>query len=155
MADKYLARLARVVPPRDTGPYGTAGYAPAAPGRRAIACNVSTTSVELDTDIFQLTPVSGGPATPGSVRDALVRFHAEGNDLYINFGAASTVVANSAAVSGNTMCDRIPAGQDRDYELNPSIDKWVSARTINGGALTATLRYGIVSFPTEGQPGSG
>lgn len=146
MADLYLARLARVVPPR--------GDAVNAGAPRVVACNAATASVELDTDIFQLafTPqpgVASGKMPPGGYGRALVRFHAEGNDLYLNFGQASTVFANSAAVTGNTRCATIPAGQDRDYECDPAIDKWFSATTLNGSSLTATLRYQIVSYPTN------
>jgi hypothetical protein len=142
----YLDRLARVVPPR-------AGATVGAGAPRAVACNAATTSFELDTDIFQLplqNNASGG-GVPGSYGRALVRFHAESNDLWILFGSSSSVTANSAATSGNTVCAHIPANQDRDFELDPSIDKWCSATTQNGQSYTATLRYQIVSYPTRSQ----
>jgi|HubBroStandDraft_6_1064221.scaffolds.fasta_scaffold176285_2 hypothetical protein len=155
MGSLYLDRLARTVPPRDTGPMGTANGAPTAPGCRVIAANNATTSVELDNDLFQFTPPPNTPAVPGSYGRALLRVHAEGNDLYVLFGAASTVAANSAATSGNTQSDHIPAGQERDFEVDPTIDKWMSARTQNGSTNTATCRYRIVSLPTNTSPGSG
>ena len=153
MSSLYLDRFTRVVPPR-AGGTPAAGQQPAG-FCRAVACNNATTSFQLDNDIFQIGPAAGQAGTPGGYGRALVKFHAEGNDLYINFDTASTVVANSAAVSGNTQCERIPAGQEREYELDPTIDKWCSARTINGQALTATLRYRTTSFPSQGQTGSG
>lgn len=139
----YLDRLARVCPPRASATFGSGAV-------RVVACNVATTSVRLDNDILQ-----NSAGNPGSFGRALVRFHAEGNDLYLNFDTVSTVVANSAAVAGNTRAMRIPAGQERDWELDPSVDIWCQATTINGGALLATLRYQVVSFPTQGLPGSG
>jgi len=112
--------------------------------------------VELDNDIFQFVPPANTPATPGQYGRALVRFQNDGAvNLYILFGAASTVTANSAAKSGNTQCPFIPPNQERDYEIDPKIDLWISARTANGVAGTTTLRYGIVSFPTQSSPGSG
>jgi hypothetical protein len=144
----YLDRLARVAPPR-------AGATAGAGACRAVACNASTTTFELDNDIFQVPPPANTPGTPGSYGRALVRFHAEGADLYILFGAANTVSANSAATSGNTVCARIPIGQERDYELDPNVDKFCSCTTINGGSLTGTLRYQMVSFPSSPNPGTG
>jgi hypothetical protein len=147
----YLDRLTRIVPPRDASPCGN----PAAPWTRAVACNVSTTSVELDNDVLMMTPPAASPGVPGSYGRALFVCQAEGGDIYVLFGAASTVVANSAAVSGNTQCWRVPKDQEREFELDPNVDKWLSPRTINGGSVTATLRYRITSFPSQGQPGSG
>jgi len=144
----YSVRLARVCPPRASVTFGSGAA-------RAVACNNATTSVRLDNDIFQYpTPANTG-ARPGGVGRAIMRCHAEGGDIYINFDTVSTVVANSAATSGNTVSDRIPQNQEREYEIDPAIDLWMSPRTINGGAVTATLRYRITSFTTNPQGGSG
>jgi hypothetical protein len=150
MADMYWARLARVVPPR-------AGAINAG-APRAIVCTQSSVAVELDTDIFTFPLQNGqanGSATPGGYGRALVRFHAESNDIWVGFGQGPGVVANSAATTGNTVCAHIPVNQDRDWEIDPNIDKWVCARTQNGAGLTATLRYQIVSFPTVSPGGAG
>lgn len=151
MADIYLDRITRIVAPRDgsTGPAGAC---------RAVACNVATTSIELDNDILQLANVSEAvPATtgvtPGSYGRALVQFMAEGNNLYLNFGQNASVVANSAATSGNTQAMLLVANTYvPPFEIDPKIDRFVSARTIAGGSLTATLRYRVVSFPTTFTP---
>lgn len=129
----------RVVPPRGTG---------AVSNCRALACNNATTSQEIDNDIFQIT---GGTNPPGSYGEGLMRCHAEGNDIYIVFSVDGNALANSAATAANGQgcCDRIPAGQDREYLIHPGIDKFFSARTINGGTLTATLRYRITTEPKQ------
>jgi len=151
MADLYLARITRIVPPRD-GSMGPAG------ADRAVACNVATTSIELDNDILQLpnksmaVPATTG-VTPGSYGRALVHFMADGADLYLNFGQLASVVANSAATTGNTQAMLLPNKTwIPPFELDPSVDKFVSARTIFGNTLTATLRYRVVSFPTNSSP---
>lgn len=144
----YLDRITRVFPPNAAATVG--------PGaQRVLACNVGTTVQELDNDIFQLANPSG-VAVPGTVGPALVRFHAEGADIYMNFGANASISANSAATSGaNTMCERIPAGQDRDFELSPYVHKFMAAQTQSGQTFTATLRYRIISPPTQTSPASG
>jgi hypothetical protein len=136
----YLDRLVRVCPPRSGATYGSGAA-------RVVACNVNTASVELDSDIFRITG-----AANGSYGRALVEFYADGNDLYLNFGGASTVVANSAATSGSTVAACVPVSKWRFWELDPLVDLWMSARTISGNSLTATLRYRIVSFATRSQP---
>jgi hypothetical protein len=132
-----LERLARVVPPRQGN-------------WRAIACNTATAAVELDNDVFQFALAAtalGGPTPglPGNYGKALLRVQAEGNDLWINFGPTSSVQANSALLSANAAM-HIPVNQERDFEVDPALDKFLSAVTQNGSGNTATCRYGIVSF---------
>jgi hypothetical protein len=147
----YADRFYRQVPPRD-GSKGPAGAC------RTLACNASTAAVELDNDVLQLpyVPQPGAPTgavAPGTYGRALVHCMAEGNDLYLNFGQTNAVVANSAATTGNTQALYLPKGVwVPPFELDPAIDKWLSARTINGGGLTATLRYRVVSFPERSTP---
>ena len=141
----YIERLARVIPPRSGASVGSGAA-------RAIACNASTTSVELDNDIFQFAAVANAAGSPGGFGRASVQVTADGGDIWVNFGGASTVVANSAAVSGNTVADYIPAGKAMIYEIDPTIDKWISARTANGSGNTATLRYRIISPPSHTTP---
>lgn len=145
MSDKYIARLARVVPPR-TG------------NVRAIT-NVSnaTASVELDNDIFQVAPTGDAnplgaantPGRPGNYGKALMRVQAESNDVWVLFGKTSGVFANSAANTGANVCSHIPVNQDRDFEIDPQQDLFMSVTTQNGTTNTATARYWIVSFPDE------
>jgi hypothetical protein len=145
MGSLYLDRLARVVPPR-------------AGNVRAVACNNATTVLELDNDIFQLPLVGGAagvPQSPGSVGPQLLRLQADGADLYVLFGQTNAVSANSAAVSGNTQCAKIVNGQQVDFEVSPTVDKFLSSNTQNGSSLTGTLRYWIVSQPNNPSPGSG
>lgn len=142
MPGMYIDRLARVVPPRQNQ-------------CRVLACNAATTIQQIDNDIFQFTPPANSAGVPGSFGRALMRCHAEGNDLYILFGSTNAgYTANSASVSaaGANVCDRIPVGQERDFEIDPVVDKFFSCNTINGGALAGTLRYRIVSFPTKDVP---
>lgn len=149
MTDIYLARLARVVPPRSNSYAVTGGGAV-----RAQAVTSTSASYQLDNDIFQMPLANGatvGQATPGNYGRALLRLHAEGNPVYFNTSQAAGT-ANSAAVGqGNTVCGRIPADQDRDYEFDPTVDKFINVATQNGQGLTATVRYQIVSFPTNTQ----
>jgi hypothetical protein len=147
MSTMYTDRITRVVPPRDA----TVG----AGACRALACNAATTSVELDSDIFQMLAPTNTAGVPGSYGRARIELHPEGNDVYVLFGGASSVAANSAAVAGNTQCMRCLEGYAYQFELDPNVDKWLSARTINGGSVTATIRYRIISFPSQGSPGSG
>lgn len=139
MGNLYTDRLGRPKPPRQ-------GEC------RVVACNASTTSVELDNDIFQMANAANSPGVPGSVGRALCSFFAEADDVWIVFGSTSAVTANSAATSGNTVCEKIPNGKERTYELDPLVDKWFSARTLNGGGNTTNLRYRIVSFKTHDTP---
>lgn len=141
----YVDRAFRVIPPRAGATFG-------AGAQRAVACNASTTSFELDNDIFQFPTVANAAATPGGFGPALVQFTADGADIYINFDTVSTVVANSAAVSGNTVADKIPQDKALIYEISPRVDLWCSARTVNGGSATGTLRYRIISPPTKTNP---
>lgn len=141
----YLDRAFRVIPPRNANTYGSGA-------QRAVACNASTTSFELDNDIFQFPAAANTVATPGGWGPALVQFTADGADIYINFGPTSAVSANSAATSGNTVADKIPQDKALIYELSPLLDKWCSATTKNGGSATGTLRYRIISPPTKGNP---
>jgi len=137
----YLDRPARVVPPRQ----GTG---------RVIACNASTTAVQLDNDIFQFPAPANTVGVPGSVGRALVQCVADGGDIWVLFGTTNAVAANSAATNAatNTIPDYIPAGKAMIYELDPQVDKWISARTANGGSATATLRYRIISPPSHANP---
>lgn len=112
---------------------------------RALACTNSTAAQEIDNDIFQFS----GSNLPGSYGRALMRCHAEGNDIYILFGSTNGVVANNAATTGATVCDRIPSGQEREYEIHPTVDKFFSATTANGTTNTATLRYRITTEPMQ------
>ena len=147
--DLYLSRLARVVPPRSNTIAQTGGGA-----CRAQAVTGTSASFELDNDIFQLPLANGatvGQPTPGNYGRALLRVHAEGNPIYLNTSTTAGT-ANSAAVGqGNTVAARIPQDQDRDYEIDPAIDKYLNVVTQNGLGLTATVRYSIVSFPTNTQ----
>ena len=138
----YLDRLARVVPPRSGNV-------------RAVACNVATAVIELDNDLFQLAAPTNTAPVPGSYGRALLRLQAETNDLWVLFGPTNTVSANSAAVAGAGQCSHIPAGQDREFEVDPLVDKFLSATTVSAGSALATLRYWITSFPTQASPGSG
>lgn len=138
----YLDRLARVVPPR-------------ANSVRNVACNAATAVIELDNDLFQLLAPTNTAPVPGSYGRALLRLQAENSDVWVLFGQNNAVVANSAAITGATVCSHIPAGQDREFEVDPLIDKYLSATTINGGTSSANLRYWITSFPTQASPGSG
>lgn len=138
MPSHIIERLARVVPPR-LGNW------------RAIACNTTTASVQLNNDIFQVpiaaTALGGAqPGLPGNYGRALLRVQAESNDLWILFGNTSSVLANSA-VTGVNAAYHLPSGQNADFEVDPTLDLWLSATTQNGGSNTATCRYGIVSFP--------
>ena len=141
----YIDHAFRVMPPRAGQTYGSGAA-------RAIACNAATTSVELDNDIFQFTAAANNVGQPGNFGRALMQCTADGGDIWVNFGGASTVVANSAATSGNTVCDYIPAGKAMVYEIDPKVDLWISARTANGGSNTATLRYRIISPPSKASP---
>ncbi|HTQ45378.1 MAG TPA: hypothetical protein VMI75_21620 [Polyangiaceae bacterium] len=129
----YLEWLSRVVPPR-----------PATV--RAVAATNASANVELDNDVFQF--MQGG--APQSYGTALLRVQAESNDIYVLFGTSSNVAVNSAATSGNTVCSYIAAGQDREFEINPNVDKYMAYATKNGATSTATIRYWIVSFPKSG-----
>ena len=151
----YLDRLARVVPPR-SGDQNS----PATPSGRALACNASTTSVEIDTDlaIMAFAAPSGGQVVPGGKGRVSLECVADGGDVWVCFGSTNAVVANSAVTSlGNTTSvavipDYIPAGKAMIYELDPTVDKWMSARTANGGSNTMTLRYRVISQPTHDRP---
>lgn len=108
---------------------------------RVLACTTSTAVVQLETDaMFTKDGVSraAGPT--------IVRFHAQGGDIFVLFGLDNAVVSDPAAVAGDDRCDRIPADQERDYLINPKVDKFFSARTSTG---TATLRYRIAGPPTN------
>jgi hypothetical protein len=141
----YIEHAFRVIPPRSGNTMGSGA-------QRAIACNASTTSFELDNDIFQFAPAANTVGTPGGFGPALVQFTADGGDIYINFGPTNAVVANSAATSGNTVADKIPQDKALIYEISPKVDLWCSARTANGGSVTATLRYRIIGPPTRANP---
>lgn len=145
----YLDRLARVVAPRWSQTVGAGATV-------ALVCNAATTAQELDTTIFQLTPPANTNGVPGDYGRAIVCFQNSdnANAIYIAFGPNNSVVANSAAVGGNAAAI-IPPFQDREYEIDPKVDLWFQATTTNGGANTATLRYRITSFPSQGTPGSG
>lgn len=151
----YLDRLARVPPPRSGGQ-----ATPAVPNGRAIACNAATTAVELDTDLAVMawTPPAGGQTAPGGRGRVLVQCVADGGDVWVCFGTTNAVVANSAVVSAGNVTsvavvpDYIPAGKAMYYELDPTLDKWLSARTANGGSNTMTLRYRVISQPTNDRP---
>lgn len=131
----------RVVPPR-------------AGSVRAVAANATSQAVQIDNDILMIAAGGSGANIPGNYGQALVRFHAENNDCYISFGSANGVAVNSAATSGNTVCARIPAGQERDFELSPSTDKYFAVATQNGGSLTATLRYWVTTYPKSRDGGT-
>jgi len=139
MGDIFQDRVARPKPPR-------VGEC------RVVACNAATTAVEIDNDLFQLATAANAAATPGSLGRALCSFFAESDDVWIVFGQTSNVVANSAATSGNTVAEKIPAGKERVYELSPAVDKFFSARTLNGGSNTTNLRYRLVSSNTRTMP---
>ncbi len=132
----YLEWLARVLPPRAANP------------PRVVAVTATSANIELDNDVFQFT--SGAANAPQSYGAALLRVQAEANDVYVLFGGDNTVAANSAATAGATRCSYLPAGQDREFEINPSVDKWMAFSTKNAGTNTATIRYWIVSVPKSG-----
>lgn len=144
MSDLYLNRLVRVCPPRAGATRGPGSV-------RVQSVTGTSANYELDNDVLQYTSASTqGPA--GTLGRAMLRIHAESNDVYFLTGAANTVTANSAATSGNTMCWRCPKDQERDYEFDPNVDKFVAFVTLNGGGLTATVRYCVVSFPVNANP---
>jgi hypothetical protein len=141
-----LERLARVVPPR-------LGATPGSTPWLAFACNTATAAQPLANTVFQKsgTDAYGNamPGLPGNYGRALLRVQAETNDLWLLFGPTSGVQANSAVVGSNASM-HLPAGQERDFEVDPSIDLFLSAVTSNGAGLTATCRIGIVSFHVPG-----
>lgn len=147
--DLYLARLARVVPPRSNTVATSGGGA-----CRAQPVTGVSASFELDNDIFQMPLANGatvGQPTPGNYGRALLRLHAEGNAIYFNASTTAGTANSAATGQGNTVCARIPADQDRDYEFDPNVDKFINVATQNGQGLSATIRYSIVSFPTNTQ----
>ncbi|MGA7122456.1 MAG: hypothetical protein WBY94_20305 [Polyangiaceae bacterium] len=152
----YVDRYTRVVPPRNGGG-GTVGQGIV----RTYAATNSSTPVELDTDIFSSLGVANAAAVPGAFGRAILSISAEGADVWVNFGSTSAFIANSAATStpGATSanaCWHIPNGQEREYEVDPLVDKWFCANTQNGQAGTATVRYRISSFQLQGgNPGPG
>lgn len=139
-----LERLARVLPPR-VGNW------------RAVTCNTATAAIELDNDIFQI-PIpataqnAAQPGLPGNYGRALMRVQAEGNDLWVLFGPTNAVQANSAVIGTANAACHIPVNQERDFEVDPTLDKFLSAVTQNGSGNAGTVRYGIVSFPSITNP---
>lgn len=148
----YLDRLTRVVPPRAVASLAGGGGSGAV---RVVSATNANAVVQLDNDIFQPPAPGAGAATPGGFGRARVRFSSDLNNCFINFDTVNTVVANSAALSGNTRAMLVPSGGFLELELDPAVDKWMAYSTINGGALVAFLRYQIISVPTQGLPGSG
>jgi hypothetical protein len=119
-------------------------------GPRALAITNATAAQQIDNDILQAVDQTGAKviATSGYV---LVRFHAEGCDMYIRFGLSNAVVADPAAVGALvSVADFIPQGTYLDYMLNPQTDKFFSCRSI--GAATGTLRYRQSCPPTNLKP---
>lgn len=128
MSGLFEEWLVRVVPPR-TG------------NVRAVvaAANGASQNVELDNDIFQFT--SGGATQNYGV--ALMRVQADGADAYVLFGPTNAVTANSASTSNNaTMPYKVPSGQEREFEVNPSVDKWMAYQ-----GAGATVRYYVTTYP--------
>lgn len=143
MSDKYIARLARVVPPRVNNV-------------RQLNVSNTTSVVELDNDIFQFAPTgSASPlganvvGRPGNYGKALMRIQAVTNDVWVLFANVAGVTVNSAANTGNTIGGHIPVNQDRDFEIDPSFDKFMGVVTQNGTSNTGSAIYWIVSFPDE------
>jgi hypothetical protein len=130
----YLEWLSRVVPPRPAN-------------LRVVAANNASQAIALASDIYTFTQNN----SPQSYGTALLRIQNSDatNAIFVNFGPAN-ITANSAATSGNTVCSEIPAAQDREFEVNPSVDSYMAVVTANGTANTATIRYWIVSWPKSG-----
>lgn len=142
MSEKYVEWFVRVVPPRGSTPNNTLGNI-----RVAATSNVSS-SVELDNDVGLFAFVGAGPLgnSTQSIGPAILRVQAELADVYINFSTAAGT-ANSLATTGNTRASIVPAGQDRDFEVNPSVDKFLNFATINTGITTGFIRYWVTTFP--------
>lgn len=128
MSGLYEEWLVRVVPPRSNNVRSVVA-----------AANGASQNVELDNDIFQFT--SGGATQSYGV--ALMRVSAEGADAWILMGQTSAVVANSASTSNTaTMPWHIPSGQEREFEINPNVDKFMAYQ-----GAGATVRYMITTYP--------
>lgn len=120
-----------------TPPHGlsTDPYSP-----RALAITNATATQEIDNDILQAVDQAGNavPATSGYV---LVRFQAQGCDMWIRFGTTAGMTAVNPATTGNgaAVGEYLPAGTYVDYMLNPRLDKFFSC--VSSGAATGILRY--------------
>lgn len=141
MSDMYIARLARVVPPRENKV------------RQLNTSNV-TAVVELDNDIFQFAPTEAASplganvvGRPGNYGRALLRIQAVTNDAWVLFKSSNAITVNSAANTGNTIGAHIPVNQDRDFEVDPLVDSFMGVVTQNGTSSTGSVIYWIVSFP--------
>lgn len=144
MSDMYIARLARVIPPRK-------GQVRAF--NVSNVCNVQ----ELDNDLFQFAPTgSASPlganvvGRPGNYGKALLRIQAFGNDIWVQTNTSNAITTNSASTIGNNVQNvgaHITANQQADFEIDPSVDLFLGAVTQSGTSNTATCTYWIVSFP--------
>jgi hypothetical protein len=126
----YLEWLARVLPPVANAVFANA---------------VANTSSAINlVPTYQFTQ-NGAVQSYGP---ALLRVQAQSNDIFINFGG-SGVAVNSAATSGNTVGSYLPAGQDREFEINPNNanHQFMAVSCLNGATNTATVRWWIVSVP--------
>lgn len=141
MSDFRLLRLVRVPPPRSgASAGGLAGCC------RMVNVTATSASTQLDNDILQRPAPASGNVNPGSWGKALVRFHAENNDVWLNFSVAAGT-ADSTQTNAGTKANivaHIPVNQERDYELDPTVDKFVNYQSASG--LTANLRYELVSL---------
>lgn len=146
VASHIIERLARVVPPRQ-------GQTNSSTPWIAFATSSATASQSIANTVMQLsgTDVYGNaiPGLQGNYGRGLLRVQAETNDLWILFGQSANVQANSAVLGSNASM-HIPAGQERDFEVDPALDKFLSAVTANGAGLTGVCRIGMVSFHAPG-----
>lgn len=128
----YLEWLARVLPPVSNLVFANA------------VANTSSAINLIPT--FTVTSTTNNVAL--NYGAALLRIQAESNDIYVNFGP-SGVAVNSAATTGNTVGSYLPAGQDREFEINPSNvnQQFMAVSCKNGATNTATVRWWIVSVP--------
>lgn len=145
----YTAWITKRLPPRQQGASSTV---------RVVSCNASTTAFELDNDLFQFTAAGSAVATPGSYGNARLLVQNDGaNNLYVLFGPNNAVAANSAASNAatGTTCILVPPNSEKDFYVEPAIDKFVSLRTPNGSANTTTARLYVLSESLSWKPGGG
>ena len=117
----------------------------AIPPRRGkvIAITLDNTAREYDLNNLEL----GGYAPtyhPGTSKKVCLRFEAIGAAVYLYFApetngvtlsAAALIAAGGALVPATTMPGIIPSGQYRDYEIDRSIDRFLTYAGSGAGSL--------------------